>query len=157
MIRAFCFLVALLVSGLAQAQQFGPKDEIVLKPDTAYLLFRSSHPAPMLFIKTADEGERARYLVARKEALDKALVKYERKLKSFESEFRAWEKARKSGTPFPEPKRPVKPTDETLDFPPIERLLMNQNVGKPRVIKNDGSEHYYLVAVPPGTHAITDP
>ncbi len=148
---------ALLASAPATAkpafsQQFKANTAVSLDPAKAYLLVRSPLSLDVRLLRDARPDEVAAYKVERAAALEKARAKYARRLASYQSEIKSWNRlAPDQRTGLEKPEQPIEPTDDNLAFKGIESDKFVSIWGG-RIF--DKPSQARLIAVDPGTYRI---
>lgn len=158
MIFAAAAAAALLMPAMASAQiykQFSRKDLTVqLDPGLSYIFYRTQVQVPMIFIRQPDQADFDAWRQGREATLEKAMKKYRRQYRTYESDQKSWDRAapqmRKGMT---RPVKPVMPTLDTLPFPTIEQTTMTQGSISPAFFK-EKPIFGFLIAVKPGTYSI---
>lgn len=97
----------------------GNKDVVTAANDVGFVMFRAQGRVPLILIREPTEAERADYARRREEAFVKAHQKYERKIKQYEIDYANY----RAGL-VQKPEKPVEPTRETFQIPPIETETM---------------------------------
>ncbi|MEN3749967.1 hypothetical protein TPR58_22535 [Sphingomonas sp. HF-S3] len=147
-------LATMLLPATAQAQQFRDKDPITIDPTKAYILYHYSFDMALTFIRTPTDEDLANYQNMRSTALAAAKARHVRDLKAYETWYLAWKRAKSRGdASATEPEKPVEPTDDNFDFPPIERSQLVQTKEGRRALKEAGVR-WYLIGVPPGEYSL---
>lgn len=155
---AIAAAAALLVPVAAPAQvvrQFTRKDlTIQVEPNLAYIFYRTQAQVPMIFIREPNASDWAVWRGARSAALDKALKKYQKEYRSWQSAAKQWDNtAENMRGGVSRPVKPVMPTDDNFAFPTIEMSTMTEGRISPAFFK-EKPVFGFLIAVPPGTYMI---
>lgn len=158
MILVAAAVAAMLVPALASAQvirQFNRKDlTIQVDPTVSYLFYRTQAQAPMIFIREPTEADFTAWRQARAVAFEKAMKKYRRLYRTYESDQKSWDRAiPQVRAGLKKPVKPVMPTEDNFPFPPIERMTMTEGSISPAFFK-EKPIFGFLIAVSPGTYSI---
>jgi hypothetical protein len=150
-IAAFSAAVSAEAKSL-ETQQFKANSTISIDPGWAYILIRSPGLGFRL-LKSPSAADRASYAAERAAALAKAKRNNPRLAEDYAVDLAAYRQALRQGERFPEPERPIEPTEESFAFRSIDSdnfvtIVSNQ------VFAKSGPRKAYLVAVPPGAYRI---
>ena len=121
------------------------KGEESIKPDMGYIYLTAPNRFAGSFIRVADEEDIAKYQEARAAAFAAAVEEYEK-------DYARWQRRMESQTAAENPpEEPVKPTEESFTYAPIEQFFAT-SFGPTFVYSKDGGTYAYLEELKPGTY-----
>lgn len=154
--------MSLLIVSLAFAQvtatthQYKPTESVAPDPAMATVVVRSNYWSGIELFRKIEEPDRATWNEVRQDAYAKASKKYDRALKTYETDIKMWNSGRSYDRQLLGYK-PVKPTEVSLDSTPMVPIELNNYVGvgrKPSVAEDSAGMRTYIVKIPPGTYYI---
>ena len=155
---AIAAAAALVLPAAAQAQtvrQFNRKDlTIQVDPALSYIFYRMGTQSAMIFIRKPVEADFGAWRDARAKAFDKAMKKYQKEYRAWQSAMKQWDQQGDGGHGgMTKPVKPVMPTDDNFAFPVIEFLTMTEGLITPAFFK-EKPLFGFLLAVQPGTYTV---
>lgn len=143
-----------LLATSANARQYKDKDMVSVDPTLGYVVIRSSYANGIELLRQVDASDRATWENNRLNDYTKARKKYDRALKNYEADSKAWD----SGNSFDrqvlrtKPKKPAEVTLESTPILPIEFSNFVTVARKPAVVEDSSGMRTYIVEVKPGTY-----
>lgn len=152
--------MSLLLLSLALAHvvsaphQYKDKESVGVDPTMATIVVRSNYSTGIELFRKVEAMDRASWDSIRQDAYAKAAKKYQRALKTYETDIKMWN----SGSSYDRQllrSKPVKPAEVTLDTIPMAPIELDNYVGvgrKPFVAEDTAGMRTFIVKVVPGTY-----
>lgn len=143
-----------LVTTSASGRQYKDKDVVSVDPTLGYVVIRSSYASGVELLRQVDASDRATWENVRLNDYTKARKKYDRALKNYEADIKAWNSGDSIDRQMlrTKPKKPVEVTLESTPILPIEFSNFVTLARKPAVAEDSSGMRTYIVEVKPGTY-----
>lgn len=153
------FLLSLALANAASGtpHQYKDKEIVSVDPAMATIVIRSNYSTGIELFRKVEDMDRASWNSLRQEAYTKAAKKYERALKTYETDIKMWN----GGSSYDrqllrtKPKKPDEVTLESIEMAPIELDNYFVIARKPAVAEDSAGMHTFIVKVFPGTYSLS--